>query len=323
MQKPAEMADLEKLSSKSFSDLNSRSLYNVAITKPDSMKALIWVSQQLANSGALPPGYAKNPGQLIIAMEMADRMGMPLPAVISGMPIVRGKMGMEGKFALTLIQQKVSTYQTHNYIESGQEGSDDWGMRFELVHKDGRKELGEIVTIKTAKNNGWWSKKDKAGYETSFWQKLPRMMLKYRCTSFFLNERYPFLKYGLNFTDEIIDMGEAVTVERSDVDERISRSMQKQESEVAEAEEIDVSHLGKDGELVHATTKINRQKKLDGPTDDELKELVDLAEQLGYMEPMLPEIFGSMLGKDVKKNGLTRRDYEMLTKKLIDEGNNG
>ena len=41
------------------------------------------------------------------------------------------------------------------------------------------------VTIKMAKDEGWYSKKDKYGNETSKWQTMPELMLAYRASAFF------------------------------------------------------------------------------------------------------------------------------------------
>lgn len=166
----------------------------------------MYVSKELAASGALPTGYADKPGAILIAAEMAARLDMPLMSVIAGCPIVNGRVGMEGKFALALMQTKLP-YHSHRFEKVGQEGTDSFGLRFVLELFDGRVKVGPEVTIEMAKNFGWWGKPG------SFWPKMTNRMLQYRAVSWFLKDTYPGLTMGLDFKDEILDMGEAQTIE--------------------------------------------------------------------------------------------------------------
>ena len=50
---------------------------------------------------------------------------------------------------------------------------------------DGEVIEGAEVTIGMAKAEGWYSKKDKYGKETSKWQTMPELMLAYRAAAFF------------------------------------------------------------------------------------------------------------------------------------------
>ena len=49
--------------------------------------------------------------------------------------------------------------------------------------KTGEEAVGTKITIKMAKDEGWYSKPDKYGKETSKWQTMPQQMLAYRAAA--------------------------------------------------------------------------------------------------------------------------------------------
>ena len=57
-----------------------------------------------------------------------------------------------------------------------------------------------------AKDNGWYSKKDKYGNETSKWQSIPELMLAYRAAAFFARVHTPNSLMGCKVEGEAEDM---------------------------------------------------------------------------------------------------------------------
>ena len=57
-----------------------------------------------------------------------------------------------------------------------------------------------------AKDNGWYSKKDKYGNETSKWQSIPELMLAYRAAAFFARLHIPNSLMGCRVEGEAEDM---------------------------------------------------------------------------------------------------------------------
>ena len=62
------------------------------------------------------------------------------------------------------------------------------------------------MTIAMAKAEGWYSKKDKYGNETSKWPTMPELMLAYRAAAFFARIYIPNTIMGFYVEGEIEDI---------------------------------------------------------------------------------------------------------------------
>jgi hypothetical protein len=70
---------------------------------------------------------------------------------------------------------------------------------------------GETITIAMAKAQGWWSRKDSKGAETSKWPTMTGQMLRFRAASWWVRVFCPEISLGLGTQEEAIDV-EAVAV---------------------------------------------------------------------------------------------------------------
>jgi hypothetical protein len=70
---------------------------------------------------------------------------------------------------------------------------------------------GETITLELARKEGWWSRKDRNGNETSKWQTMTGQMLRYRAAAWWANVYCPEIALGLITQEEALDI-EAVTV---------------------------------------------------------------------------------------------------------------
>lgn len=160
----------------------------------------------LQNNTMLPPQY-RQPANLVIALEMSSRTGMPLLSIVNNLNVIGGKIS----WSATAIISMVKTYYAKKGLEVspkfvGQPNTDDWGCYVTVVDSEGKEvERGSIVTIKLAKGEGWFKK---AG---SKWLTMPEQMLKYRAFAFFARVAIPDLLMGFNHTtDEIEDISDTV-----------------------------------------------------------------------------------------------------------------
>lgn len=62
-----------------------------------------------------------------------------------------------------------------------------------------------------AKDEGWYSKKDKYGNETSKWQTMPELMLAYRASAFFARVHISNSLMGCSVEGEVEDIEKAPT----------------------------------------------------------------------------------------------------------------
>lgn len=147
--------------------------------------------------GMLPKTYAKNIGACAIACDMAQRMGVSDLFVMQNLYVVYGQPTWSGKSCKALIDNSGEFAGRTRYRMEGQEGTDSWGCRLIGVDKlTGEKVEGPKVTVKMAKDAGWW---DKNG---SYWPKMTEMMLKYRAAAYFARAECPEVLMGANIDYE-------------------------------------------------------------------------------------------------------------------------
>jgi hypothetical protein len=83
----------------------------------------------------------------------------------------------------------------------GKPGTDSWGCRLEATNKTtGEIVIGPEVTIKMAKDEGWY---DKNG---SKWKTMPDLMLRYRAAAFFARTECPESLMGFYTSEEMNDI---------------------------------------------------------------------------------------------------------------------
>lgn len=170
------------------------------------------VAQQYAKSDLLPDNYKAKPENVIIALGMSQQLDLPIFTVMQNLNIVRGRASWSGSFCRTLIE-KTGKYSDLDLVYIGEEGKDTWGCYLKAIRKkDGKEIKGTKVTVAMAKSEGWWSKKDKYGNETSKWQSMTELMLGYRAMSFFARMHCPEALSGIYTGEEVEDMNNNNTV---------------------------------------------------------------------------------------------------------------
>ena len=148
--------------------------------------------------GFLPQTYTGNPGACAIACEMALRMGVSHLFVMQNLYVVHGMPTWSGKSCKALIDNCGQFAGRTRYRMEGEEGTETWGCRLIGVDKlTGEKVEGPKVTVKMAKDAGWWNKNG------SYWPKMTEMMLKYRAAAYFARAECPEVLMGANIDYEV------------------------------------------------------------------------------------------------------------------------
>lgn len=166
-------------------------------------------AELLARSTMVPAHYQNNVANVLVALEYANRLGCSELAVMQNLAVIRGKPSLSSTFLIGTVNA-CGRFTPIRYRMQGTEGKDDWGCR--AVAKDretGEECVGPLITIALAKAEGWYSKKDKYGNETSKWQTMPELMLNYRAAAWWTRLYCPELSLGLHTSDEIEDIGPA------------------------------------------------------------------------------------------------------------------
>lgn len=156
------------------------------------------MATQLAKSTIIPQTYQNKPENVIVAIGMAQKLGLDPFTIMQNLNIIKGKTSWSGSFCRTLIE-KSNKYSNLELIFVGQKGTDSYGCYMQGVNK----ETGEIikgpeVNIKMAKAENWTS--------NTKWINMPELMLSYRATSFFARVYVPEALNGVQTTEEIEDI---------------------------------------------------------------------------------------------------------------------
>ncbi|WP_107770850.1 hypothetical protein [Campylobacter concisus] len=142
-----------------------------------------------------------NIGTAIIVFDLAQRMNIGALEVAQSIYIIHGKPSFETKFLVArlnssgLLKGRLQTIVSPDGNSAHCEAIDA---------QTGQLLKGTTITMEMARREGWLSKNG------SKWQTMPELMMKYRAQSFFINEFFPEVKYGLKTSDEV---GDIVTFE--------------------------------------------------------------------------------------------------------------
>jgi len=164
------------------------------------------MASALSACSLVPEAYRgkENLANAVIALEMANRIGANPLAVMQNLYIVHGKPAWSSQFLISCVNAS-GKFTPLRYRQTGERGSDSWGIIAWAKDREGEVLESPEVTIGMAKAEGWHGK---AG---SKWKTMPDLMLRYRAATLFARLFAPELTMGLHCDDEIIDISPVVT----------------------------------------------------------------------------------------------------------------
>ena len=169
------------------------------------IEKLMDTSKMLAESTVIPIQYQKRPENVFIALDLASRMGVSPMIVMQNLFIIQGKPSFSGQAIASMIRANPE-FKSVELMYVGEEDKDTYGAYVQAVSRvSGKLVKGGVVTIATAKKEGWYQKSG------SKWQTMPTIMLAYRAYAWFGRVYCPEVMMGLQSTDEIYDVVEVTT----------------------------------------------------------------------------------------------------------------
>lgn len=164
------------------------------------------IAEKLSKSSLLPAEFQEKPENVIIALGMAQKLDLDFFTVAQNLHLIKGRLSWSGSFCKTLIE-KTGQYKDLDLVYVGEEGKDNFGCYLEATRiRDNKRIKGNTVTVELAKKEGWWSKKDKYGNETSKWSTMTAQMLGYRAMAFFARLYTPEALNGVMTSEESMDL---------------------------------------------------------------------------------------------------------------------
>ena len=183
---------------------------------PTALKDAWNAATVLAKSQIVPQAYQNKPHDCLIALDLANRMGITPLVVMQNLAVVKGKPSWSGQ-ACTMLINACGRFTNPVPVYFGTEGGEDRGCYLSATRtSDGKTVNGTKVTIQMAKAEGWLSNPK--------WRNMPDQMLAYRAAAFFARVYCPEALMGVHTADEVYDAasvapvaGQALTAELNEV----------------------------------------------------------------------------------------------------------
>lgn len=152
-----------------------------------------------SESSLVPKEYQHNIGNVLIAENMAHRMGADTLMVMQNLYIVHGKPAWSAAFLIACFNS-CGRFSAIKYHFSGE--GDEYGCHAYCTEiATGDHIEGPKVTLGMAKKEGWYGKNG------SKWQTIPDLMFRYRAGTFLVRTTAPEIGMGLQTREEIEDIG--------------------------------------------------------------------------------------------------------------------
>jgi len=160
------------------------------------------VANLLTSSSMVPVQFQgkANLGNCVIALNLAERMGVDPFMLMQNMYIVHGRPGIEAKLAIALVNGSGKFTPLQFKLEG--EGKTRQCTCY-ATHKETKEVCSQTVTWKMVEAEGWDKPK---GTQVSKWVTMPDLMFQYRAAMFFTRIYCPEVIMGFRSVEEIIDM---------------------------------------------------------------------------------------------------------------------
>lgn len=173
---------------------------------PKLMNLSFRTARMLSTSALVPDAYRNSPENCLVAIDIANRMGVSPLMVMQNLYVVKGKPSWSGSFCAAAVNGS-SRFSPLEFHFVGEPGTPTHGCYASAVRlATGSLCISDTVTISMAQAEGWYSKKDKYGKETSKWQTMPVQMMMYRAAAFFARAHCSDILLGLPTYEEVQDL---------------------------------------------------------------------------------------------------------------------
>jgi hypothetical protein len=165
---------------------------------PESFTQLARVAKAFSTTAIVPEAYRGKPEDCMVAIDMANRLGVSPLMVMQNLYVVKGKPSWSGQACMALVQN-CGRFRDVRHVYTGTKGADDRGCYLEAIRISNDEVVtGVEVTMSMAKAEGWISNPK--------WKNMPELMLAYRAAAFFARVNCPETLMGLHVEGEVEDV---------------------------------------------------------------------------------------------------------------------
>lgn len=154
----------------------------------------------LANSSLVPKEFQGNVANCLIAMNLARRTGFDALMVMQNLDVIHGRPSFRASFLIACVNA-CGKFTPLRYRITG-DGDDKTCIAYANDRETGEEIEGPPVSIKMAKDEGWYGKNG------SKWKTMDGLMLRYRAAAFFARTTAPEVSLGMMTSDELEDMAQ-------------------------------------------------------------------------------------------------------------------
>lgn len=154
----------------------------------------------LSTSAFVPDQYRNAPENCIIAIDIANRMGIAPLMVMQSLYVVKGKPSWSGSFCAAAINGS-GRFTPLEYVFVGEPGQPTHGCYATAVRaSNGVRCYSDTITMAVAAAEGWLNKPG------SKWKTMPMQMMMYRAAAFFARAHCSDILLGLPTYEEVQDV---------------------------------------------------------------------------------------------------------------------
>lgn len=155
------------------------------------------IAKALAASDLVPVTYKGKVENVMIALEMANRVKASPIMVMQNLNVIQGKPSWSSSFIISVINS-CGKFSPLRFVL---EGSGETLTCYAITKdNDGNECKSPTVTMQMAQSEGWLTKPG------SKWKTMPELMIRYRAAAFFGRLYCPELLMGMQTTEEIVDV---------------------------------------------------------------------------------------------------------------------
>lgn len=156
------------------------------------------LAKVMCQAQVIPDTYRNKPADCMIAIDMANRMGVSPLMVMQNLYVVKGKPSWSGQACMSFIQSNPE-FKNVTPVYVGEPNTDQRGCYIQAIRvADNAIVKGTCVTMAMAKAEGW-TKNPK-------WFSMTDQMLGYRASSFFARIYCPSVLMGVSVEGEVEDV---------------------------------------------------------------------------------------------------------------------
>lgn len=172
----------------------------VATTVINDMRSAYKLAEVMCQAQVIPDQYKNRPSDCMIAIDMANRMGVSPLMVMQSLYVVKGKPSWSGQACMSFIQSNPN-FKDVTPVYVGEPNTNQRGCYIQATRAlDGTTIQGVCVTIAMATAEGW--------IKNSKWKNMPELMLAYRASAFFARVYCPSILMGVSVEGEVEDISQ-------------------------------------------------------------------------------------------------------------------